>query len=108
MGFLQLGRRPRVASITGAQPSLSEDIRGRQRRYVIAMAVRTVCVVLAAVCWQRFPLPAAVFLAGGVVIPYVAMIAANAGRQRRPVAEPYVPVDSQPQSGGVERVIVPT
>ncbi|NED92716.1 DUF3099 domain-containing protein, partial [Streptomyces sp. SID11233] len=37
-----------VFRITGARQGLAEDVRGRQRRYVISMSVRTVSVVAAA------------------------------------------------------------
>ena len=41
-----------VFRITGARQGLTEDVRGRQRRYVISMAVRTVAVILAVVLWN--------------------------------------------------------
>ena len=37
---------------------LTEDVRGRQRRYVISMSIRTVSVILAVVLWnveRRWP-----------------------------------------------------
>ncbi|WP_441249673.1 DUF3099 domain-containing protein [Kitasatospora sp. McL0602] len=73
-----------VIRITGARTSLSEDVRGRQRRYVISMLARTVCVLLAVVLWdvQRFLAFAA--LAGAVLLPYFAVLIANAGRERAP------------------------
>ncbi|MFD9127819.1 DUF3099 domain-containing protein [Kitasatospora sp. NPDC059571] len=73
-----------VFRITGARTGLSEDVRGRQRRYVISMLVRTACVLLAVVLWdvQRYVAVAA--LAGGVLLPYFAVLIANAGRERAP------------------------
>ena len=73
-----------VFRITGARSSLTEDVRGRQRRYVISMLVRTLCVLLAVVLWdvQRYVAIAA--LAGGVLLPYFAVLIANAGRERAP------------------------
>ena len=47
-----MGKSGQVFRITGARSSLSEDVRGRQRRYVISMLVRTVCVLLAVVLWD--------------------------------------------------------
>lgn len=41
-------RGAQVFRITGARQSLADDVRGRQRRYIISMSVRTVSVVLAA------------------------------------------------------------
>lgn len=63
--------------ITSASRPQSEDISGRQRRYLISMGIRTVCVVLAVVSighWFVW-----VFAAGAVFLPYVAVVAANAG-----------------------------
>lgn len=46
----------RVFRITGARTGLSEDVRGRQRRYVVSMLIRTACVLLAVALWhvQRY------------------------------------------------------
>ncbi|MEV7603297.1 DUF3099 domain-containing protein [Kitasatospora sp. NPDC089797] len=73
-----------VYRITGARSSLSEDVRGRQRRYVISMLVRTLCVLLAVVLWDVQRWLAFAALAGGVLLPYFAVLIANAGRERAP------------------------
>lgn len=70
--------------ITGARQGLSEDVRGRQRRYVISMAVRTVAVVLTAVLWNIERPVAIATLVLGLVVPYVAVVIANAGRENVP------------------------
>jgi Protein of unknown function (DUF3099). len=36
-----------VYTVTEAQRPLSEDIRYRQRRYLVSMGIRTVCVLVA-------------------------------------------------------------
>ncbi|MCX5563715.1 DUF3099 domain-containing protein [Streptomyces sp. NBC_00038] len=89
---------PRAESITRARTGLTQDLRGRQRRYIVAMLVRSACVVLMAVTWNRWPAVAVCALAGGVVIPYVAVVVAQAGwRQQRGVrAELARPADEQP------------
>ncbi|MFJ3671314.1 DUF3099 domain-containing protein [Streptomyces sp. NPDC090106] len=75
---------PRAESITRARTGLSQDLRGRQRRYVTAMLIRTACVVVMALTWNRWPAVAFCALAGGVAIPYVAVVVAQAGwRQQR-------------------------
>jgi hypothetical protein len=79
---------PRAASITRARTSLTQDIRGRQRRYIAAMLVRTACVVLMAATWNRWPALAVCALVGGVVIPYVAVVAAQAGWRQQGGARP--------------------
>jgi hypothetical protein len=73
-----------VFRITGARSSLSEDVRGRQRRYVISMLIRTLCVLLAVVLWDVQRWLAIAALAGGVLLPYFAVLIANAGRERAP------------------------
>ncbi|MCX3061389.1 DUF3099 domain-containing protein [Streptomyces beihaiensis] len=75
---------PPAESITRARTGLSHDVRGRQRRYLMAMLVRTACVVLMAATWNHWPVVAGCALAGAVVIPYVAVVVAQAhwGRQR--------------------------
>ncbi|MYR97026.1 MULTISPECIES: DUF3099 domain-containing protein [unclassified Streptomyces] len=73
-----------VFRITGARQGLADDVRGRQRRYVISMSVRTVSVVLAAVLWNVERHVAIVALALGVLLPYVAVVIANAGRENAP------------------------
>lgn len=44
----------RADSITGARIGLTQDLRGRQRRYVTAMLVRSACVVVMALTWSRW------------------------------------------------------
>lgn len=73
-----------VFRITGARQSLADDVRGRQRRYVISMSVRTVAVVLAAVLWNVERHVAIVALALGVLLPYISVVIANAGRENAP------------------------
>ncbi|TXC91725.1 DUF3099 domain-containing protein [Streptomyces sp. ISID311] len=67
--------------ITGARQGLSEDVRGRQRRYVISMAVRTVAVVLTVVLWNVERPVAIATLVLGLALPYIAVVIANAGRE---------------------------
>ena len=74
----------RVYRITGARSSLTEDVRGRQRRYVISMLIRTLCVLLAVALWDVQRWPAFTALAGGVLLPYFAVLVANAGREQPP------------------------
>ena len=73
-----------VFRITGARTGLAEDVRGRQRRYVISMSIRTVSVILAATLWNVERYVAVVALVLGAVLPYIAVVVANAGRERPP------------------------
>jgi hypothetical protein len=67
-----------VFNITGAQRGLSQEQTGRTRRYLFSMGVRTACVLLAIVVpgWPKW-----IFIAGAVVLPYLAVVIANAGRE---------------------------
>ncbi|MDI9887950.1 DUF3099 domain-containing protein [Streptomyces sp. HNM0645] len=86
-----------VFRITGARQGLAEDVRGRQRRYVISMSVRTLAVVLAAVLWNVERHVAVVALVLGAVLPYIAVVIANAGRESapKPLAT-FVPAPTRP------------
>lgn len=75
-----------VYRISGARKGLSEDIRGRQRRYVVSMSVRTVCFLLAVVLTGPLRW---VLLAGALFLPYIAVVIANAGRE--PTSDPPPP-----------------
>jgi hypothetical protein len=84
-------REPDPVRITTATRSHQEDIAIRQRRYVISMGIRTVCFVLAVVFmghWFMWLLIAASF-----VLPYVAVILANAGSAPDPGGPEYFDPD---------------
>ena len=50
MGYVKVWRRrPAVHAVTDAQPSLSDDIGRREKRYLIQMGIRTICLILAVV-----------------------------------------------------------
>ncbi|MDQ1011586.1 hypothetical protein QFZ82_006071 [Streptomyces sp. V4I23] len=86
-----------VFRITGARQGLADDVRGRQRRYVISMSVRTVSVILAAVLWNVERHVAVVALVLGVVLPYISVVIANAGRENAPsLPSTLVPPPSRP------------
>ena len=65
-------------SISNVGESLSKDQSARQRRYFISMMNRTFCFILAVILpspWRW------IALVGAVTLPYIAVIAANAGRE---------------------------
>lgn len=84
MRKLRGGGQTQVVRITGARAGLQEDVRGRQRRYVISMTIRTLSVILAVSLWnvERYVAIAALVL--GAVLPYIAVVIANAGRENAP------------------------
>ncbi len=68
---------PEPVRITSATRSRSDDIKGRQRRYLISMTIRTVCFVLTVLTvghWYMW-----LFLVGSFFLPYIAVVIANAG-----------------------------
>jgi DUF3099 family protein len=77
----QRGAGAEVFQITGARQSLAEDVRGRQRRYVISMLIRTASVLLTVLLWNVQRPLAVVTLVVGALLPYVAVVIANAGRE---------------------------
>ncbi|MFD7025698.1 DUF3099 domain-containing protein [Promicromonospora sukumoe] len=66
-----------VPSITSAQEPLAVDQARRTRSYLIQMSIRVVCIIGAVLVdgWIRWALVAA-----AVVLPYSAVLIANAGR----------------------------
>ncbi|MFH0521227.1 DUF3099 domain-containing protein [Streptomyces sp. M41] len=93
-----------VFRITGARAGLQDDVRARQRRYVISMSIRTVSVILAASLWNVERHVAIVALVLGAVLPYIAVVIANAGRENAPslpstfVTAPTRPMISPPRT----------
>ena len=69
--------RSDAVRITDASRPRSEDIRGREKRYLISMGIRTLCFVLAIVFMGHWLMW--VFIVGSLVLPYVAVVMANAG-----------------------------
>ncbi|WNI14952.1 DUF3099 domain-containing protein [Actinacidiphila sp. ITFR-21] len=86
-----------VFRISGARTGLTEDVRGRQRRYIVSMSIRTVSVILTVVLWDVARPVAWVMLVVGAALPYVAVVVANAGRENAPAAPAaYVPQPVRP------------
>ena len=72
-----------VHGITTARRGQRDDVHVRMVRYAVSMAIRMVCLVLAFVVegWASW-----IFVAGAVLLPYVAVLMANAGRETAPRA----------------------
>lgn len=82
--------------ITTATRSHSADISARQRRYVISMTIRTICFLLAVVSMGQWFMW--VFLVASFVLPYVAVVMANAGSSADPGAPDLVEPDPSRRS----------
>ena len=76
-----IARRPAVAPairITTARKSVADDQASRVRGYVISMTIRIICFLLAVVTTGVLRW---VFVAGALIIPYIAVVFANGGRE---------------------------
>jgi hypothetical protein len=97
---MAVGHRRRdadVVRITSAPESPQVERGGRERRYIISMAIRTVCFVAAVAVgqgWLRWVLVAAAF-----VLPYVAVVMANSASPRVEGTEPFVPGSTHRELG---------
>ena len=66
--------------ITTAAASREEDIRARQRRYVLSMGFRTLCFVVAVIIGHGWVMW--VLIVAALVLPYVAVVMANAASSK--------------------------
>jgi hypothetical protein len=74
--------RDQAHLVTEARRGLSEDISYRQRRYLLMMAIRTVCFVVALIMFvNHLGWLTAIPVVGALLIPYFAVIFANGGRE---------------------------
>jgi hypothetical protein len=82
---MRVGRAARgqqVHLVTQAKRPLSEDIRYRQRRYLIMMGIRAACFVIALVMFiNHAGWLTAIPAVGAIFLPYFAVVMANGGRE---------------------------
>ena len=72
-----------VHKITTAPEPLAADMSRRQSRYLMQMSVRVLAFLLAVFTWNHIPMWASLILIVlAVVLPYIAVLFANAGRER--------------------------
>lgn len=81
-------------NITSARTSRSDDIKRRQGKYLISMAVRTICFVLAVVLTGplRWVMVSAAFF-----LPYFAVVIANAADGRESAGPARFADEDRPQ-----------
>ncbi|MGZ4600466.1 MAG: DUF3099 domain-containing protein [Oryzihumus sp.] len=87
-----------VYSVTSAPESLRDDQSERMRRYLISMGIRTVCFLLSvlAIVVLHWTVVGWTLVAGAVVLPYVAVVMANATRARAAgTVAPVPPADQR-------------
>lgn len=73
--------------VTSAARSHAEELDERRRRYMITMAIRTVLFVLAVFLFRgvfRY-----VAIAGSLILPWIAVVFANAAPKRAATAPPF-------------------
>jgi hypothetical protein len=73
-----------VFPVTGLPQSLREEQAGRIRRYLLSMGIRTACFVLAvgALGVLHWTVVGWALVVAAVVLPYIAVVMANATRPR--------------------------
>ncbi len=93
-----------VPSITSAPEPLAADQSRRERKYLIQMGIRIVCIfgaILAQGSWLTW-----VLAVGAIVLPYSAVLIANAGRDQAhydtsPMEHRALPSAGVPGSHGI-------
>jgi Protein of unknown function (DUF3099) len=95
-----------VPSITAAPESLAQDQARRTRRYLIQMGIRVVCFIGAIAVADRLPWLTVVLAVAAVVLPYSAVLFANAGRDQAhydtsPMEHPELPSGGAPGGHGI-------
>ena len=65
-------------SVTHARPALSADQADRYRKYIVSMSIRIACFIACIVAsgWLRWT-----FFLGALVLPWIAVVIANAGKE---------------------------
>ncbi len=105
-------RTEAVYTVTDARRPMSEDIGHRERRYLITMGVRALCFLLsilfAVTLHGAGRWLAIVALIGAVILPYIAVVVANGGREPDSAARfaPYEPESKaqKPISGSRDQI----
>lgn len=87
-------REPEPIRITTVSNGRNADIAARQRRYLISMGIRTVCfagAAASAIAGLTWLWP--ILIVAALVLPYVAVVMANAahsrGQDEGPLESPY-------------------
>lgn len=104
-------RKPQPQAATSLDRAPRDDESHRMRTYLLTMGVRTLCLVLMVAVvpygWYTF-----VFALGAVVLPYIAVVVANAAQStqvthaqapERP-ALPAAPTQPEPTTPGIFRI----
>jgi hypothetical protein len=75
-------RGQQVHLVTQARRPMSEDISYRQHRYLIMMGIRVICFAIAIILFvEHLRWLVLVPAVGAILIPYIAVVFANGGRE---------------------------
>jgi len=87
-----------VFTVTGLPTSIKDDQSARMRRYLLSMGIRTACFVLAVFTLTvlHWTVVGWVLVAGAVVLPYIAVVMANATRSQGSVRISPPRADEEP------------
>lgn len=66
-------------SISSAKYAHSQEAPGRMKKYLISMIIRTVCFIGAVIAPEPWRW---ILIAGAVLLPYFAVVIANAGQEQ--------------------------
>ena len=83
MRLLHRKEDPDVVRITAAPLNPGQDIARRQGRYLLSMSIRTACFV-GAVFAVGIPWLCGALIAASFVLPFIAVVIANAAAPRKP------------------------
>ena len=102
------GARPKeqVYAVTGLPTSLQDDQKARMRRYLLSMGIRTACFVLAvfALGVLHWTVVGWGLVIAAVVLPYIAVVVANATKPRVGSALGPVTPDTTPDSAAAPQL----
>jgi hypothetical protein len=88
-----------VYAVTGLPVSPRDEQRGRTRRYLLSMGIRTLCFVLAVVALGvlHWTVVGWTLVIAAVILPYIAVVVANATKPRGSTAPgPVTPGEHEP------------
>lgn len=90
-------REPDAVRITTAPPSHHDDVLRRRRRYMISMTIRTLCFIGAVFFTGTLRW---ILVAASLILPYVAVVMANAASPRIPGTDLVAPHSGTKELGG--------
>lgn len=76
-------QQPDIPSATNLPAAARDDRDSRIKHYLVSMGIRTVCFVLAVLLWGPLRWASVVCMIAAVLLPYFAVVFANATNKRR-------------------------